>query len=61
MANRFQDIMYEALDEAEGVDVPADAFKRGLASMWHILNRRCEQEDVDPVAMASDGELDDED
>jgi hypothetical protein len=59
-AGVFKRIINEAIEAAEGVDCELGEFKQGLAEMWHILNERCETEDIDPVQMAKNGELEDE-
>lgn len=57
---KFQRIIDEAISAAEAVDCEVGEFKRGLANMWHVLNDRCESEDIDPREMAKRGELEDE-
>jgi len=58
--SEFIRIAKEAIEEAEQLDCPLDEFRVGLAEMWHVINYRCEAEDVDPRQMARDGLLSDE-
>lgn len=57
MSNVFVRIAQEAIGEAEQVQCSVQEFKVGLAEMWHVINERCEHEDVDPRQMAMDGAL----
>jgi hypothetical protein len=60
MANRFVEIMNDAISEAERIDCPVAEFRLGLAEMWHVIQERCEVEDIDPRRLAREGQLDDD-
>jgi hypothetical protein len=58
--NEFARIAKEAIEAAEQLDCTLGEFRVGLAEMWHVINERCQVEDVDPRQMARDGLLSDE-
>ena len=43
----FERIINQAIASAENVECDEDAFKMGLAVMWHTLNGRVGLEDID--------------